>query len=316
MLTTTLSYLILFVTCRKKTDSLSRLAWQVGLQISATSKTKVLPVNISPPLPTKIGQLHLHGNNPTIHLFGSKARGAFTKLWPVWRSKTYSRGTKIKIYQACIISVYLNGSEFWGIIVHDLKKLQSFHTSCLRKIMHIFWPEKISNNELFNLTEQENMEIVLTRRRWTWIGPVLRREATNISRVALRWTPEGKRKRGRPKSTWRRTAEAELQSLNLYWGTSFTACIGPTGKEKAFWCPMYHSASKELMMMIGSGSSSSWICKESVQPQIEIRTFSRHRSRSLKYAEFSHFTLLFCCRERPRNVLRFQMHAQSYCSAH
>ena len=27
----------------------------------------------------------------------------------------------------------------------------------------------------------------------------------NITRTALQWTPEGKRKRGRPKNTWRRT---------------------------------------------------------------------------------------------------------------
>ena len=67
-------------------------------------------------------------------------------------------------------------------------------------------------------TEQEDMSIVLTRRRWSWVGHALRRESTSISKVALRWTPEGKRKRGRPKSTWRRTAEAELQALNLTWG--------------------------------------------------------------------------------------------------
>ena len=35
---------------------------------------------------------------------------------------------------------------------------------------------------------------------------------------SLRWTPEGKRKRGRPRSTSRRTADTELQSLNLNWG--------------------------------------------------------------------------------------------------
>jgi len=147
-----------------------------------------------------------------------EAREAFAKLRPVWRSRKYSRRKKIKIYQACVISVLLYGSECWRMTVHDLKKLQSFHTSCLRKIMHIFWPKKISNNELFRLAEQEDMGIVLTPRRWTWIGHVLRRESTNISKVALRWTHKGKRKRGRPKSTWRRTAEAELKSLNLNWG--------------------------------------------------------------------------------------------------
>ena len=35
------------------------------------------------------------------------------------------------------------------------------------------------------------------------------------------------------------------------------------------------------------------MCNASVEFQIEIRKISRRRSRSPKYAEFSHFTLLF-----------------------
>ena len=101
--------------------------------------------------------------------------------------------------------------------MHDLKKLQTFHTSCLHKILYIFWPRKISNYELFKLTKLEGMGIVLLRRKWCWIGHVLRRETITILKVALRWTPEDKRKRRHPKSTWRRTAEAELQALNLNW---------------------------------------------------------------------------------------------------
>ena len=108
-------------------------------------------------------------------------------------------------------------SLYYCMDLNDLKRLQRFHTPCLRKILHIFWPEKISNNALSKLTEQEDMSIVLTRKRWNWVGHVFRREFTNISRVVLRWTPQGKTKRGRPKSTWRRTAEAELQALNLTW---------------------------------------------------------------------------------------------------
>ena len=40
---------------------------------------------------------------------------------------------------------------------------------------------------------------------------------TYIPKVALRGTPEGKRKKRRSKSTWRRTAEAELRTLNVNW---------------------------------------------------------------------------------------------------
>ena len=38
---------------------------------------------------------------------------------------------------------------------------------------------------------------------------------SSITRIALRWTPQGKRNRGRPKETWRRTIEKKLKSQNL-----------------------------------------------------------------------------------------------------
>ena len=39
-----------------------------------------------------------------------------------------------------------------------------------------------------------------------------------IRETALIWTPPGKRKSGRPKTTWRMTVEAELAMMNLTWG--------------------------------------------------------------------------------------------------
>ena len=82
--------------------------------------------------------------------------------------------------------------------------------------MHIFWVEKISN-ELFELTEQEG--IVLTRRRCTWIGQDMFSIENFLTFQKLPSDGQGKEKEKRPqKSTWRRTAEAELHSLNLNWG--------------------------------------------------------------------------------------------------
>jgi len=34
-----------------------------------------------------------------------------------------------------------------------------------------------------------------------------------IPRVAVKWTPTGKRKRGRPKLTWRRSVEKEMREV-------------------------------------------------------------------------------------------------------
>ena len=40
-----------------------------------------------------------------------------------------------------------------------------------------------------------------------------------IPRVAIEWKPEGRRKRGRPKITWRHTVEAEATAMGHSWGT-------------------------------------------------------------------------------------------------
>ena len=101
----------------------------------------------------------------------------------------------------------------------DLNKLRSFHTTCLRRILRIFWPQKISNEDLLKRCKQEDMGTIITRRRWKWIGHVLRRDPQSITRTALHWTPDGKRKRGRPRTTWRRTVENEMKAMQHSWGT-------------------------------------------------------------------------------------------------
>ena len=60
------------------------------------------------------------------------------------------------------------------------------------------------------------MATILMRRRWRWIGHVTRQEAS-IAKTAMHWTPEGKRKRGRPKITWRRTVEKERKEMGKTW---------------------------------------------------------------------------------------------------
>ena len=47
---------------------------------------------------------------------------------------------------------------------------------------------------------------------------VLRMPQDSIPKVALRWMPTGKRNRGRPKTTWRKTITTELSDMGLTMG--------------------------------------------------------------------------------------------------
>ena len=107
----------------------------------------------------------------------------------------------------------------WLIKTSTDSPASSFPFTCLRKIMKIFWPYKISNKDLHNITNTKDMETLLIQKRWRWLGHVLRKPPEDITKVALRWTPEGKRKRGRTKTTWRRTIDNEIKERRYTWDT-------------------------------------------------------------------------------------------------
>ena len=219
---------------QEKTSRLNTFSQQVGLKISQ-KKTEVMLLNVQNPSPisvngedlatteefTYLGSTVRHdgGAGSDIRNRLNKARNTFRMLNNVWKSSQYSKKTKIKLYQSCVLSTLLYGSECWRMTEGDLNKLSTFHTKNLRRILRIFWPETISNQELLARCNQNSMETIIKQRRWRWIGHVCRRERDNITRTALHWTPEGKRKRGRPKNTWRRTVEGEMKTLQQTWGT-------------------------------------------------------------------------------------------------
>ena len=92
-------------------------------------------------------------------------------------------------------------------------ELHTFHLTVRLRML------KDDCKHLFARCNQDSMSTIIMRRRFRWIGHVMRREPGNIPRTALHWTPGGKRKRGRPKNTWHRTVEGELKTLHQTWGT-------------------------------------------------------------------------------------------------
>ena len=64
----------------------------------------------------------------------NKARNAFRMLNNMYSSSQYSTKTKLKIYQSCVMSTLLYGSECWRMTECDITKLSDFHTMNLRRI--------------------------------------------------------------------------------------------------------------------------------------------------------------------------------------
>ena len=131
---------------------------------------------------------------------------------------------KKHLYKSLVILVLLYGCETWKLTNIEEKKLNTVEHQCLRKILKIRWQSKTSNKTVNEIANTRNISCEIRRRRWTWIGHTLRRERDNNSYIALQWAPEGKRTRGRPKTTWRRTTERERNQQGwTSWNVARTA---------------------------------------------------------------------------------------------
>lgn len=139
----------------------------------------------------------------------NKAKGAFAMLRPIWKSRELNTNTKLRIFNTNVKSVLLYGCETWKTNKQLISRLQTFVNRSLRNILRIWWPQVISNEELWRRTHQTPIDIEMRRRKWKWIGHTLRRDGDNIARQALEWNPQGSRRRGRPRNTWRRSVIAE-----------------------------------------------------------------------------------------------------------
>ena len=157
------------------------------------------------------------GSEEDIQARIQKASGAFAMLRPVWRNRCITLRLKLRIFESNVKSVLLYGAETWRMTRKNISKLQAWTNKKLRYILGIWWPRRITNEDLWRRTKQEELEITIKRRKWRWIGHTLRKPPESITRQALEWNPQGHRRRGRPRHTWRRTMNEEIQQADLNW---------------------------------------------------------------------------------------------------
>jgi hypothetical protein len=112
-----------------------------------------------------------------------------------------------------------------------LKDLQTFINRSLRKIFKIFWPNKISNKELWSLAHETPLEQQIKCRKWKWIGHTLRKGPTAIKNHALNWNPQGQQRRGRPRMTWKRTVVEEAGKAGKTWKE-----VRALAQNRVHWC--------------------------------------------------------------------------------
>lgn len=93
--------------------------------------------------------------------------------------------TNLERTYRCPLAVYINAMLNGEFVFHTCI---SVYTDC------------ITNFKVCNVCKQEDIMVSLAQRKWTWIGHVIGKD------------PREEKTKGCPKTTWRRSAEKELNT--------------------------------------------------------------------------------------------------------
>jgi hypothetical protein len=96
-----------------------------------------------------------------------------------------SKRVKLRIFNTYVKSVLLYACETWKTTNQTTRRLQTFVNKCLRRIMNMKWFDRITNEDLWSITQQKAIENQIKRRKWNWIGHTLRKGAGAIEKTAL-----------------------------------------------------------------------------------------------------------------------------------
>ena len=111
--------------------------------------------------------------------------------------------TKTRIYRAIVKGTFTYAAETLCLKVKTVAKLNSTEMDFWRRSTRISRKDKIRN-----IIIKQKMNVVrsllddIKTKQLQWCGHVQRMEEGRLSKDVIKWSPPGRRKRGRPKLTW------------------------------------------------------------------------------------------------------------------
>jgi len=134
----------------------------------------------------------------------------------VWTNKQLTLNTKLKVYQACVLSSLLYGSESWTTYARQENRLESFHIRCLRRILDIKWQDRVTNTAVLEKTNSLSAHLMLCQRRLRWLGHVRRMDDGRIPKdIMYGELASGRRPISRPALRFKDACKRDMKLIDI-----------------------------------------------------------------------------------------------------
>ena len=138
----------------------------------------------------------------------STAWGKFKRHLLILTSKHVSLRTRGKVFNACVRSALLHGSETWAPTAPDLQRLCRNDRSMVSWFCGVRDDDKVSADTLCAMLGVQEVTAALRTRRLRWFGHVARSYSCINSITSM--TIPSARRRGKPKKTWSECVKADM----------------------------------------------------------------------------------------------------------
>ncbi|XP_045480901.1 uncharacterized protein LOC123685289 [Harmonia axyridis] len=178
-----------------------------------------LEVNIEKTRYMNIGGLEISDDgrlDQAIKKRNSLGRRAITRLNSIIWDQHISKSNKHRIYNTTIKSIVTYGSEVWQLKASAEKTLEATEMDFWRRAAGRSKLERFTNNrirEIMGVTHTITQDIKINQLRW--YGHVRRMEDQRLPKQILDWTPQGRRKKRRPRKSWREGFNREIREREL-----------------------------------------------------------------------------------------------------
>jgi len=135
----------------------------------------------------------------------------------IWRLRL-AISTKLKLYNTCILPIFLYGSDCRAISKTNARKIDAFDQWCLRMLLGIRWYQFVRNDDVWRLTKQPKLTAIIQSRRLTLFGHIMRMDDNaDAKRILLLASPpaDWRRQLGHPRITWLSTVQQDLKQHQL-----------------------------------------------------------------------------------------------------
>ena len=124
---------------------------------------------------------------------------------------------KVRVFRSLVLPVLLYGCETWTLTKDLRRRLNSFGTRSLQRILGYRWSDFVSNERLLRETQLRFVTCIVLEHQLRLYGHVARFPDADLAHqiFSVRETREWRRPTGRPHASWLQQVDQHLKDLGM-----------------------------------------------------------------------------------------------------